>query len=134
VLSQPAVSAALVGTLNPVHLSENAAAADMELPPGLVRELDSQLASEEERHRQEVVETLVRLLSGDYSHRNVADVVYIIESALCLGLIPEEEVLPHFYRIWPLRSESSPDPAVITEVLSDLRDLLLASGEGIGVH
>ena len=128
VLTQAGVTCALTGPSTPAHLEENVAGSGWDLTSDDLRELEDFFQSEEqwlEAERYAAIERiLVQELNAD-AKQAFTDLVYGIESAISLGLITEEELLPTFYELFELRDEQGPGSrSKLAEIQSQLKAVL----------
>jgi len=107
VLAHQGIVCALCGPSTVEHLEENAGASGWKFPEEDMRELEEFFEKEEgllrERQRESIKQILTQPLREP--QRAFVDLIYVIETALYLGLVDEEEVLPVFYELYGLRGK-----------------------------
>lgn len=106
VLAQPQVVCALTGTSSPEHLAENAAACQITLNLGDLQAMNRFLADEEERLAIKQRKTVHRLLTQPLANepeQAFNDLVYILETAIMVGDVEEEDVIAAFRELFTLR-------------------------------
>ncbi len=112
VLAQPSVVCGLTGTSSPAHLAENLAASKIEFDPGDLAELERFMADEDARlaaAQTETIRALLREPLPDYPETAFIDLVYVLETAVTLGMARETEVMPIFFELFALRKALNED-------------------------
>jgi aryl-alcohol dehydrogenase-like predicted oxidoreductase len=118
VLAQPGIVCALTGPSTISHLEENLEGSGWVIEPDDLAAMEQFLAAEDERLRQAQARSLRTILSGSLEPESAfADLVYVLETLIEAGLAAEQEVLPLFGRLMPLRGR----PA--TEALETLQGI-----------
>jgi aryl-alcohol dehydrogenase-like predicted oxidoreductase len=121
VLSQPQVVCALTGPSTIDHLEENLEGSGWALEAKDMMALERFFAREDEWLRQEQILTLRSILTGALEPGSAfADLVYVLETAAEMELASEEEILPVYGKLLPLRKRSVSDA---------LRELLAIQAE-----
>jgi aryl-alcohol dehydrogenase-like predicted oxidoreductase len=104
VLAQPSIICALTGPSTIPHLEENLGGSGWTIAPDDLEELEQLFREEDERLRQEQVQSIRAILEQELDSGNAfADLVYLFETLIELKLAAEEEILPLFQRLWALR-------------------------------
>lgn len=106
VLAQPQVVCALTGTSSPEHLAENTAACQITLNPGDLEAMNRFLADEEGRLAVEQRKTIHQLLTQPLANepeQAFNDLVYILETAIMIGVVEEQDVIAAFRELFTLR-------------------------------
>jgi aryl-alcohol dehydrogenase-like predicted oxidoreductase len=130
VLAQPGVVCALTGPSTMPHLEENLGGSGLELAPGDLETLERFFEKEDERVEREQLQNVRAILSEELSEeRAFADLVYTIETLLQIDLAAEEEVLPLFQELWPLRGRR--DAAALTQMREVQGRLRAEFGESV---
>lgn len=112
VLAQPQVVCALTGTSSPEHLAENTAACQITLNPGDLKAMNRFLADEERRLAVEQRKTIRHLLTqplADDPEQAFNDLVYILETAIMVGDVEEQDVIAAFRELFTLRDSLDSD-------------------------
>lgn len=126
VLAQPGVAAALTGPSNADHLKENAGAAGLELPAGVVEAITRFLEEERRRLTEAAVEVCRTVLAQPLSQEGdlaYGQLVLVTDTAAEQGWAEESALLPLVIRILQLRKSAG---GVYDPVLEDLRRELAA--------
>jgi aryl-alcohol dehydrogenase-like predicted oxidoreductase len=127
VLSQSGVVCVLTGPSTTLHLEENLWASGWAIAPDDLAELEQFFKSEEEGLRQEQAQSVRAILVQELdSETAFADLVYVVETLMEIGLAEEKEILPLFQRLWVLRQRS--DVAALEQmrtIQAELRDRFL---------
>jgi len=86
-----------------------------------LRELEEFFKREDEWLRQKQKESIKQILTEPLQEpqRAFVDLIYVIETALSLGIIEEKEILPLFYELYSLRKEL--DKENVNEKLKDIQ-------------
>lgn len=115
VLSQPGIFCALTGPSSEEHLTENLGASGWKIEQ---EDLDGQeifFRLEQEKLELRQGESLKEILSAPLSPDTQAafvDLVYVLETAIVLGLVSQDKILPVFYKLFALRGGlGEPDAA-----------------------
>ena len=106
VLAQPQVACALTGTSSPVHLAENLAACEIDLHRDDLETLNQFLDAEDARLAKEQAVTIRNLLGEPLPtapETAFNDLVYVMETAVTLGSVQEDEVMAVFLELFALR-------------------------------
>jgi hypothetical protein len=91
----------------------------------LFQALDRFLDAEDERLRDEQFAELRAILKAEArSAQEFADIVYVLETLVELGLVEERQVLPVFQQLWALRDGSH--PADMARLRASLREQFLS--------
>lgn len=120
------VDIALVGPSNIAHLQENMGGAGWELPEPARRQLDAALAREEEWKRGAWAHDIQDILKGSLSEDRrsaTADLVYVMEGLVELGMASQQEILPLFSKLMAWSRDKGPD-ATAHEIRAQLGDML----------
>lgn len=108
VLSHPEVITALTGPGKIEHLEENVAGSGWDLSEAELTELNHFLRQEEKWLLKAQTESLKALLNQPLSgHVQTAfvDLVYVFETAMTLGLVKEETIIPVFLQLYRLKKQ-----------------------------
>jgi len=124
VLAHEGVICALTGPSTVKHLEENIEASGWEIPKEDLRELDEFFKREDEWLRQKQKESIKQILTEPLQEPQKAfvDLIYVIETAVSLGIIEEKEILPIFHELYGLRKEL--DKEDVSEKLKDIQGQL----------
>jgi hypothetical protein len=127
VLAQPQVVCALTGPSTIPHLEENLGGSGWTLEAEDLAALERFLAREDERLRQEQILTLRSILTRALEPESAfTDLVYVLETAAEMELAPEQEVLPVYVKLMPLRKENAADVLERLEAIrAELRERFL---------
>ncbi len=118
VLAQSQVVCALTGPSTVAHLEENLGSSGWTMDPEVLASLDRYLAAEEERVRREQIVSLHRLLTEALKPQEAfADLVYALETLVERGLVSEEEIMPFYKELMPLRKRPAADVAEELEAI-----------------
>jgi diketogulonate reductase-like aldo/keto reductase len=113
VLAQSAVVCALTGPSSIPHLEENLGGSGWTIAPDDLAELGRFLQEEDERLHREQVASVRSILDHELDRATAfVDLVYLLETVMELNLTTEEEILPLFQQLWPLRAKQG-DPAAL---------------------
>jgi aryl-alcohol dehydrogenase-like predicted oxidoreductase len=108
VLHQPGITCALTGPSSTEHLEENLGGSGWKLDPQDLHELDRFLVEEqvtlEAEQRQSIQSILTSEVDQD-ANQAFTDLIYVLETAFCLGAASEEQLMPLFYELVPLRNQ-----------------------------
>lgn len=125
VIAQPGFVCALTGPSTIPHLEENLGGSGWTIEPDDLAKLEQFFEGEDERLRQEQAHNVRVILAQELdSETAFADLVYIVETLIEIGLAEEKEILPLFQRLWVLRQRS--DAAALEQmraIQAELRDL-----------
>ncbi len=107
VLAHEGVICALTGPSTVKHLEENVEASGWKIPKEDLRELDEFFKREGEWLRRKQKESIKQILTQPLQEpqRAFVDLIYVIETALSLGIVKEKEILPVFYELYSLREK-----------------------------
>jgi aryl-alcohol dehydrogenase-like predicted oxidoreductase len=106
VLTQQGVISALTGPSSIAHLEENVGASGWTLSTRALATLERLLAEEDARLKEEQQASLRRILRTALPHdpaKALVDLVYVMETAVELHCIGEEDVMPIFRDLLPMR-------------------------------
>lgn len=128
VLAQEEVICALTGPSTILHLEENLQASEWRFTPQELDEINQFLEEKDEKYNQlaedNVREILTEPLPADSSSA-FRDLIYVIETALRLGMVEESEMMPTFYRLYGLRKEMDDQAGPkLSAIQGRLRDLI----------
>ncbi|MFO8036534.1 MAG: aldo/keto reductase [Anaerolineales bacterium] len=128
VLAQKGVICALTGPSTIPHLEENLQASGWRFTSQELDELTRFLEEEEEKYNQlaedNIKEIITEPLPGNPSSA-FRDLIYVIETALRLGMVKELEVMPTFYKLYNLRKELDDQAAPeLSAIQGKLRELI----------
>lgn len=128
VLAQPGITCALTGPSTIAHLEENLGGSGWQLTPEDLTALETFMAEEDAWLGEEQRNTVHSLLTTPLPDPQQAfvDLVYVIETAINLGMIEESEVLPVFYELFDLRQglDESARP-ILENIQEQLRERLI---------
>ena len=127
VLAQPGIACALTGTSSTAHLAENLGACEIDLAQEHLDALEGFFADEDARLTAAQAETIHKLLTeplAEEAETAFNDLVYVMETAVKLGMVPEDQVMPAFMALFALRHTLDEDArhkmAGIQRLLHDL--------------
>jgi aryl-alcohol dehydrogenase-like predicted oxidoreductase len=104
VLAQPGVVCALTGPSTLPHLGENLGGSGWTLSEEDLAALEQFFGEEDARLHSEQRASIHATLSQPLSPTNAfADLVYLLETLVEVGLAAEDEILPEFQQLWGLR-------------------------------
>jgi aryl-alcohol dehydrogenase-like predicted oxidoreductase len=104
VLAQPQVVCALTGPSKVSHLEENLGGSGWTIPAEDLAALEEYIAVEDERLQREQLRGLRAILTATLAPEDAfTDLVYVLETVAEMGLATEEEILPIFGELMPLR-------------------------------
>jgi aryl-alcohol dehydrogenase-like predicted oxidoreductase len=129
VLAQSHVLCALTGPSKVAHLEENLAAADWLFPPEELAALDAELEAERRGMAEAQVASVRHILTHPLPAEPVAafvDLVYALETALQLGWVSEEQILPTFQALFELRGCA--DPEALVHIQEEAREIQVPDG------
>jgi aryl-alcohol dehydrogenase-like predicted oxidoreductase len=107
VLAQPGVICALTGPSTEAHLVENLGASAFTLTSEDLRELEEFFEVEDSRLHVEQIQSIRAILTQPLDELNgFTDLVYVLETLVETGQAKEEEILPFFLKLMPLRGKS----------------------------
>jgi aryl-alcohol dehydrogenase-like predicted oxidoreductase len=132
VLAQPGILCALTGPSNEEHLEENVGGSGWEIPPDDLAALEVLLHQEDETLDQDRRSSIRRILSHSLSEepsQAFSDLLYVMETAVTLGLVAEKEILPVLQRLLALKKilKEPRSAKALAEIQEVLRGLLRAS-------
>jgi aryl-alcohol dehydrogenase-like predicted oxidoreductase len=107
VLVQQGIISALTGPSNISHLEENTGASGWTLPSSALAALERFLAEEEKQMQNKQQVSLRRILTVPLPQnpsQALSDLVYVIETAVELGKLGENDVMPILRDLLPLRA------------------------------
>lgn len=127
VLAQPGIVCALTGPSTISHLEENLGGSGWAIEPDDLAAMEQFLAVEDERLRQAQARSLCTLLTGSLEPESAfADLVHVLETLVEGGLAAEEEVLPLFGKLMPLRGQPATEaPETLQGIQAELRERFL---------
>lgn len=127
VLAQPGIVCALTGPSSISHLEENLEGSGWVIEPDDLATMEQFLAAEDERLRQAQARSLRTLLTGSLEPESAfADLVYVLETLVEGGLAAEEEVLPVFGKLMPLRDRPASEALeTLQGIQAELRERFL---------
>jgi aryl-alcohol dehydrogenase-like predicted oxidoreductase len=134
VLAQPGVICALTGPSTLPHLEENLASSGWSLDEEDMAGFERFLEDEDSRLREQMIAGVREILQEELNpETGFTDLVYSLETLFELHIMAEEDVLPLFERLWPLRERrDSAADEMMRELQTELRRLW-ASASGIPV-
>lgn len=112
VLSHPEVICALTGPSTIPHLEENLGGSGWSISSEDLEELEIFFKREDGWLESEQRSSIKKILSSplaEDSSRAFSDLIYVIETALSIGLTSEKEILPVFQELWGLRKTLDED-------------------------
>jgi aryl-alcohol dehydrogenase-like predicted oxidoreductase len=131
VLAQPGVICALTGPSTLRHLEENLASSGWSLDGDEMAAFEAYLEDEDAQLRDQMVAGVRGILQEELDPQTAfADLVYCLETLVELRLMAEEDVLPLFERLWPLRERR--DSAADEKMLDLQRELSQLWAEASG--
>lgn len=107
VLAQPGIFCALTGPSTEEHLIENLGGSGWKIEQEDLAELEEFFRVEEENLRRQQRMALKEILSAPLpasSQAAFVDLVYVLETAISLGIASQDRILPVFYDLFGLRS------------------------------
>jgi aryl-alcohol dehydrogenase-like predicted oxidoreductase len=128
VLAQPAVVCALTGPSTIPHLEENLGGSGWALEAEDLVVLERFFDAEDDRLQREQIRALQSILTGDLETNGAfADLVYVLETLVDRGFVPEEEIMPVYGRLMPLRKQPAVDALEVLQCLqTELRERFLS--------
>jgi aryl-alcohol dehydrogenase-like predicted oxidoreductase len=127
VLAQPGIICALTGPSTVPHLEENVGGSGWSLAAEDLEEVEGFLQQEDEWLRREQGASIRRILtepSADEPAQAFTDLVYVIETAVLLGLVAEKSVLPVLQELFGMRDGLDEDAGAKLESIRErLREL-----------
>jgi aryl-alcohol dehydrogenase-like predicted oxidoreductase len=118
VLAQPGVICALTGPSTIPHLEENLGSSGWNFTNDDYRDLDIFLAEESDRLLEAQRATIGQLLSleiTDKPQQAFTDLIYVVETAVTLNLVAENEIMPLFMELFGLRENLDQNAVVALE-------------------
>lgn len=112
VLGQPGIACALTGPSTVAHLEENLAARGWRIPQEDIDGLERFFQEQDEwieGRRRESVSSILKTPVKPGPHEAFADLVYVLEVSVSLGLIDEQAVIPIFRRLCELKDAIGKD-------------------------
>lgn len=129
VLSQPKVICALTGSSNIAHLEENVKGSDWTISSDDLEDIELFLKEEDKWLRQKQISSINNILLNplpEETSKAIADLVYVIETAILLGLTSEDKILPIFYELYEIRKSLNENSIKKLEVIQNqLKSLIL---------
>jgi aryl-alcohol dehydrogenase-like predicted oxidoreductase len=128
VLAQPGIICALTGPSTVPHLEENVRGSGWSFSAEDLEELEGFLQQEDEWLRREQGASIRRILTAslaDEPEQAFTDLVYVIETAVLLGLVAEKGVLPVLQELFGVREGLDEDARPKLESIRErLRELV----------
>jgi aryl-alcohol dehydrogenase-like predicted oxidoreductase len=125
VLAQPGVICALTGPSTISHLEENLASSGWSLDAEEMAAFEDFLEDEDTQLREHMIAGVRGILQEELKPQTAfTDLVYCLETVAELRLMAEQDILPLFERLWPLRErrDSAADEKM-RDLQSELRQL-----------
>ncbi len=96
-------------------------ASGWKIPKEDLRELEGFFKREDKLLKQKQKESIKQVLTEHLQEPQKAfiDLIYVIETAVSLGIIEEKEILPVFYELYGLRKELNKED--VSEKLKDIQ-------------
>lgn len=128
VLTQPGVICALTGPSTIPHLEENLGGSGWKLSTGDYQDLEFFL-SEEMDHIQTAqratVEQLMRLKITGEPQKGFTDLIYVVETAVELNLVSEDEIMPLFMELYGLKNSLDQDVLIeLEQIRKRLKEII----------
>jgi len=119
---------ALTGPSTLDHLEENVGGSGWNISKEDLQELEAFFKKEDEWLRRKQKKSIRRILSNPLQQpqKSFTDLIYVIDTAISLNLIAEEQVLPIFYDLYKLkqRLDEKGIGLKLREIQIRLRDLI----------
>jgi aryl-alcohol dehydrogenase-like predicted oxidoreductase len=136
-LHQPGIISALTGPSSIKHLEENLGGSGWRFEREDILEMEQFLVQEQTKLEEDQRVSLKNILTGELAmepHQAFTDLVYVLETAFCLGMASESELLPLFYELIPLREqmENRTTREKMIPIQAQMREKLY--GEGLGLN
>lgn len=136
-LHQPGIISALTGPSSIKHLEENLGGSGWSFEREDLLEIEQFLVQEQTKLEEDQRVSLKNILTGELAlepHQAFTDLVYVLETAFCLGMALESELLPLFYKLIPLREqmENRTTREKMIPIQAYMREKLY--GEGLGLN
>lgn len=129
VLSQPKVICALTGPSTIDHLEENVKGSDWVISSDDLEDIELFLKEENELLRQKQISSINNILLNplpEETSKAFVDLVYVIETAILLGLTNEDKILPIFYELYEIRKSLNENSIKKLEIIQNqLKSLIL---------
>lgn len=129
VLSQPKVICALTGPSSIAHLEENVKGSDWTISSDDLEDIELFLKEEDKWLRQKQISSINNILSNplpEETSKAIVDLVYVIETAILLGLTSEDKILPIFYELYEIRKSLNESSIKKLEIIQNqLKSLIL---------
>ena len=134
VLAQPQVVCALTGPSTIPHLEENLGGSGWTIEAEDLAALERFFETEDEWLQEEQIRALRSILTGELEANGAfADLVYVVETLVDMDLALEEEMMPIYERLMPLRKRPIADSLEELQCLqTELRGRFLSFGEELG--
>lgn len=131
VLAQPQIVCALTGTSSPDHLGENIAASEIHWAEEDLEDFNRFLIKEDQRLAAAQIGTVRRLLIEPLDEdlqKAFEDLVYVLETAIIIGMVDEADVVAPFKQLFALRENLDDQAHRKMEALQkELRDKILSA-------
>jgi aryl-alcohol dehydrogenase-like predicted oxidoreductase len=136
VLHQPGIFCALTGPSSIEHLEENLGGCGWEFESEDLEELELFLSNEQYSLEAEQRLSIKNILTSELDHnpnQAFTDLVYVLETAFCLGIASEAQLMPVFYELFALKGQLSESVALqkmipiqrqVKEILMNRDDLV----------
>ncbi|MDD4337226.1 MAG: aldo/keto reductase, partial [Firmicutes bacterium] len=111
-LGQPGIVCALTGPSTVAHLEENMGAVRWRIPREDIDGLERLFQEEDEwieGQRRESISSILKTPVRSSQHEAFADLVYVLEMSVLLGLVDEQTIIPIFQRLCRLRGGTGED-------------------------
>jgi aryl-alcohol dehydrogenase-like predicted oxidoreductase len=128
VLAQAQVVCALTGPSTIPHLEENLGGSGWTIEAEDVAALELFFETEDEWLQQEQIRALQSILTGELEANSAfADLVYVVETLVDMDLALEEEIMPIYEQLMPLRKQPAVDALEVLQCLqTELRERFLS--------
>lgn len=130
-LGQPGVVCALTGPSRVAHLEENLGAVGWRIPRENIDGLERLFQEEDEwieGQRRESVSSILKTPVRSSSHKAFADLVYVLEMSVLLGLADEQAIVPIFQRLCKLRGGTGEDVMREMDTIRQEVEMMLPGG------
>jgi hypothetical protein len=111
-LGQPGIVCALTGPSTVAHLEENLGAVGWRIPREDIAGLERLFQEEDEwieGQRRESISSILKTPVRSSPREAFADLVYVLEMSVLLGLADEQAIISIFQRLWKLRGGTGED-------------------------
>jgi aryl-alcohol dehydrogenase-like predicted oxidoreductase len=124
-LTREGVLSGLVGPSTVVHLDEDLAACDLEIPDSVLAAFDAFLEEEAGRLKRSLTLEVRSILENRITdRREMPRLIYAIEGLADLGLAPEKDLLTHIRSVMKTMKSGDPDISLLDRVRQDLSHYL----------